>query len=329
MHSASSHVARLSHPLHNKLTSNIDPSQFRSPSHGGNLNRSASLSCTERAPESGSVGGSITQIPGTPFQYIPDFCVRALTDLQFVKITRAQYQNGVLASRLDSTPQSPEGSHTRLDTSVSLPPVTPPGTRVPLPLATPPVKRPPSNAQPPPSSRAALPQTTSSSSRRPSQCLPQATPPPSNHTPFTQPPPGSMGTTASTFKTHPTLPSSKQSPPSAGPENGPGEAAALLIEQQNCVGPRRPSNTQAPPHPQTELFLELHLDVKSRPNRIFSCYTALADAKRRTDVRTPLWKVGLLFLFISTQLLNVKAHKCGFTWWHEDKIIQSDECFII
>lgn len=60
--------------------------EFRSPSHGGNLNRSASLSCTERAPESGSVGGSITQIPGTPFQYIPDFCVRALTDLQFVKV---------------------------------------------------------------------------------------------------------------------------------------------------------------------------------------------------------------------------------------------------
>lgn len=61
--------------------------EFRSPSHGGNLNRSASLSCTERAPECGSVGGSITQIPGTPFQYIPDFCVRALTDLQFVKVT--------------------------------------------------------------------------------------------------------------------------------------------------------------------------------------------------------------------------------------------------
>ncbi|GLD58328.1 metal transporter CNNM4-like isoform X1, partial [Lates japonicus] len=59
--------------------------EFRSPSHGGNLNRSASLSCTERAPETVSVGGSNTQIPGTPFQYIPDFCVRALTDLQFVK----------------------------------------------------------------------------------------------------------------------------------------------------------------------------------------------------------------------------------------------------
>uniref|UniRef100_A0A3Q2SQD2 Metal transporter n=1 Tax=Fundulus heteroclitus TaxID=8078 RepID=A0A3Q2SQD2_FUNHE len=110
--------------------------EFRSPSHAGNLNRSASLSCTERAQESGSISGSNTQIPGTPFQYIPDFSVRALADLQFVKVTRAQYQNALLASRLDSTPQSPEGSHARLDVSISLPPLTPPETKTPLALAT-------------------------------------------------------------------------------------------------------------------------------------------------------------------------------------------------
>ncbi|XP_070781151.1 metal transporter CNNM4 [Enoplosus armatus] len=236
--------------------------EFRSPSHGGNLNRSASLSCTERAPESCSVGGSITQIPGTPFQYIPDFCVRALTDLQFVKITRAQYQNGLLASRLDSSPQSPEGSRARLDTSVSLPPVTPPGTRVPLPLATPPAKRPPSNTQPPQSSRGALPQTTSSSSRRPSQSLPQAPPTPSNHTPLSQTPPSSMSTATSTFNPHPTLTSSKsqQTPPSAGPENGPGETTTLLSEQQNCVGPRRSSHTQAHPHPHVHTISHAHTE---------------------------------------------------------------------
>ncbi|XP_070706309.1 metal transporter CNNM4 [Pempheris klunzingeri] len=223
--------------------------EFRSPSHGGNLNRSASLSCTERAPESGSVCGSITQIPGTPFQYIPDFCVRALTDLQYVKITRAQYQNGLLASRLDSTPQSPDGSHTRLDTYVSLPPVTPPATRAPLPLATPPVKRQRSNTQsappPAPSSRSSLPQTASS--RRPSQSLPQAPPPPSNHTP----PPSSVSTAACALNLHP-IQTSKlpQSPPSASPENGPGETATLLSEQpQNCAGPRRPSHPHPHPHP--------------------------------------------------------------------------------
>ncbi|XP_018552964.1 metal transporter CNNM4 isoform X1 [Lates calcarifer] len=237
--------------------------EFRSPSHGGNLNRSASLSCTERAPETGSVGGSNTQIPGTPFQYIPDFCVRALTDLQFVKITRAQYQNGLLASRLDSTPQSPEGSHTRLDMSASLPPITPPGTRTPLPLATPPVKRLPSNTQPtPPSSRAALPpstSTSSSASRRPSQSLPQAAP--SNHASLPQPPPSSMSTVPCTFNPHPTLSSkSQQSPSSAGPENGPGETTTLLSEQQNCVGPRRPSHSQAHPHPHVHTISHAHTE---------------------------------------------------------------------
>ncbi|XP_074546057.1 metal transporter CNNM4 isoform X2 [Halichoeres trimaculatus] len=233
--------------------------EFRSPSHGGNLNRSASLSCTERAPDSGSVGGSINQIPGTPFQYIPDFCVRALTDLQFVKITRAQYQNGLLASRLDSSPQTPDGSHTRLDTSVSLPPITPPGTRVPLPLATPPVKRQPSNTQLPPTGRS-IPQTAPPAARRPSQSLPQATPPPSNHTPISQAPPSSMSTATSI--PHPTLTSSRSqhSPPSAGSEDGAVETTTLLSEQQNCVGPRRPSHGQAHPHPQVHTISHTHTE---------------------------------------------------------------------
>ncbi|CAB1438241.1 unnamed protein product [Pleuronectes platessa] len=232
--------------------------EFRSPSHGGNLNRSASLSCTERAPECGSIGGSNTQIPGTPFQYTPDFCVRALTDLQFVKITRAHYQNGLLASRLDSTPQSPERSHTRLDTSISLLPITPPGTRTPLPLATPPVKRPSSTKQPtPPGSRAGLPQTTSSSSssRRPSQALPQASPLQSNHTSLSQTHLTSISTAPFTLNPHPNLSSKpQQSPPSAGSENRPGETTTLLSEQQNCVGPRRPSHTQAHPHPHVHII---------------------------------------------------------------------------
>uniref|UniRef100_A0A8D3AIY5 Metal transporter n=2 Tax=Scophthalmus maximus TaxID=52904 RepID=A0A8D3AIY5_SCOMX len=238
--------------------------EFRSPSHGGNLNRSASLSCTERTPESGSVGGSNNQIPGTPFQYIPDFCVRALTDVQFVKITRAHYQNGLLASRLDSTPHSPEGSHTRLDMSISLPPVTPPGTHTPLPLATPPAKRPPSTAQPtPPGSRAALPQTTSSSSssRRPSQSLPQATPPTSNHASLSQTSLSFVSMAQCTLKPHPNLSSKpQQSSPSAGPENGPGETTVLLSEQQNCVGPRRPSHTQAHPHPLVHTISHAHTE---------------------------------------------------------------------
>ncbi|XP_029025012.2 metal transporter CNNM4 isoform X2 [Betta splendens] len=230
--------------------------EFRSPSHGGNLNRSASLSCTERAPESGSVGGSNTQIPGTPFQYIPDFCVRALTDLQFVKITRAQYQNGLLASRLDSSPQSPDGGRARLDTSVSLPPVTPPGTRTPIRLATPPVKHPPPKAQPtPPSGRGAA-----SSSRRPSQPLPQSTPPPSNHTPLAQTPQSCVGAAPCAFNPHP-APSCKtqQSPSSASPEDG-RETTALLSEQQNSAGLRQPGHSQALPHPHVHTISHAHTE---------------------------------------------------------------------
>ncbi|XP_029959783.1 metal transporter CNNM4-like [Salarias fasciatus] len=85
--------------------------EFRSPSHLSGLNRTASLSGADRT-ESLSASGSSSQLSGPPAQqYTPDFYVRALTDLQFVKITRAQYQNGLMASRLDSTPQSPESGH--------------------------------------------------------------------------------------------------------------------------------------------------------------------------------------------------------------------------
>ncbi|KAA0704220.1 Metal transporter CNNM4 [Triplophysa tibetana] len=98
--------------------------EFRSPSHMSGLNRSASLSYTERV-DSVSISGSSGQLNSSPSaQYIPDFNVRALTDLQFVKVTRSQYQKGILASKLDSTPQSPDSSHTRLDLA-PVPPLTP------------------------------------------------------------------------------------------------------------------------------------------------------------------------------------------------------------
>ncbi|XP_076846053.1 metal transporter CNNM4 isoform X2 [Brachyhypopomus gauderio] len=89
--------------------------EFRSPSHLSGLNRSASLSHTDRI-ESQSISGSNTHLNSAPVpQYVPDFNVRALTDLQIVKITRSQYQNGLIASRLDSSPQSPDSGHTNTD----------------------------------------------------------------------------------------------------------------------------------------------------------------------------------------------------------------------
>ncbi|XP_006900764.1 PREDICTED: metal transporter CNNM3 isoform X1 [Elephantulus edwardii] len=57
-----------------------------------------------------------------PSTYCPDYTVRALSDLQFIKVTRLQYLNALLASRAQNLPQSPEsmdvqvipGSQTRL-----------------------------------------------------------------------------------------------------------------------------------------------------------------------------------------------------------------------
>ncbi|XP_053372395.1 metal transporter CNNM4 isoform X2 [Clarias gariepinus] len=82
--------------------------EFRSPSHLSGLNHSASLSCTERV-DSLSTSGSNLQLNSTSTsQYIPDFNMRALCDLQFVKVTRCQYQKGLLTSKLESIPQTPE-----------------------------------------------------------------------------------------------------------------------------------------------------------------------------------------------------------------------------
>uniref|UniRef100_A0A8B9PJT8 Metal transporter n=1 Tax=Apteryx owenii TaxID=8824 RepID=A0A8B9PJT8_APTOW len=94
--------------------------EIRSPSHVSGLHRSASLSCHERSDSvSSPVSGSNNQLNvGTGPQYVADFSVRALTDLQFVKITRQEYQNGLMASRMDSCPQSPDSNASKVETSL-------------------------------------------------------------------------------------------------------------------------------------------------------------------------------------------------------------------
>lgn len=61
-----------------------DPAELRSPSHVSGLNRSASLSYHERSEPGSSPLGSNSQLNA---QYVADFSVRALTDLQFVKVS--------------------------------------------------------------------------------------------------------------------------------------------------------------------------------------------------------------------------------------------------
>ncbi|XP_073478178.1 metal transporter CNNM4 [Aquarana catesbeiana] len=92
--------------------------ELRSPSHMGSLNRSSSLSHERSDSMSSTISGSNTQL-STQVQYTADFSVRALGDLQYVKITRDQYQGALMSSRMDSSPQSPEGGTHKLDSTIS------------------------------------------------------------------------------------------------------------------------------------------------------------------------------------------------------------------
>ncbi|XP_067393160.1 metal transporter CNNM1 isoform X3 [Emydura macquarii macquarii] len=76
----------------------------RSPSRCSGLNRSESPN-RERT----DYGGSTTQLYSSSNNiYTPDYSVHILCDVQFVKISRQQYQNALAASRMDSSPQSPD-----------------------------------------------------------------------------------------------------------------------------------------------------------------------------------------------------------------------------
>ncbi|XP_025071397.1 metal transporter CNNM1 [Alligator sinensis] len=76
----------------------------RSPSRCSGLNRAESPS-RERT----EAGGSPTPLhSGSNNIYTPDYSVRILCDVQFVKVTRQQYQNALAASRMDSSPQTPD-----------------------------------------------------------------------------------------------------------------------------------------------------------------------------------------------------------------------------
>ncbi|CAL8331786.1 unnamed protein product [Lota lota] len=70
----------------------------RSPSRSSGLDRSESM----------LYGGSMNQLNGGGSAYLPDYSVRQLTHVQVIKITRSHYQNALTASRMDTSPQTPE-----------------------------------------------------------------------------------------------------------------------------------------------------------------------------------------------------------------------------
>nr|XP_045363482.1 metal transporter CNNM1 isoform X1 [Camelus bactrianus] len=76
----------------------------RSPSRCSGLNSSESPN-----RERSDFGGSNTQLCSSSNNlYTPDYSVHILSDVQFVKITRQQYQNALTACHMDSSPQSPD-----------------------------------------------------------------------------------------------------------------------------------------------------------------------------------------------------------------------------
>ncbi|KAM6444212.1 metal transporter CNNM1 isoform 3-T3 [Liasis olivaceus] len=77
----------------------------QSPSRCSGLNRSESP-----IRERNDYGGSSTQLHSGSNNniYTPDYSVHILCDVQFVKITRQQYQNALAANRMDSSPQTPD-----------------------------------------------------------------------------------------------------------------------------------------------------------------------------------------------------------------------------
>ncbi|KAM4607743.1 metal transporter CNNM1 [Polymixia lowei] len=74
------------------------PVAHRCGSRSSGLNQLDSVLC----------GGSVGQLSTGGGVYLPDYSVRQLTDLQIIKITRNHYQNALLATRMDSSPLTPD-----------------------------------------------------------------------------------------------------------------------------------------------------------------------------------------------------------------------------
>ncbi|XP_078269487.1 metal transporter CNNM4-like isoform X2 [Rhinoraja longicauda] len=77
----------------------------RTPEHSDDrIQKSESLYPSDRV----EFGGSTHQLNLINQPYLPDYSVRPVTDLQFVKITRMQYVNAVAATQMDNSPQTPD-----------------------------------------------------------------------------------------------------------------------------------------------------------------------------------------------------------------------------
>ncbi|XP_035749524.1 metal transporter CNNM2, partial [Egretta garzetta] len=97
------------------------PAENKSPPRPCGLNHSDSLSRSDRIDAvTPTLGSSNNQLNASFLQvYVPDYSVKALTDIQFVKISRQQYQNALMASRMDKTPQSSDSENTKIELTLT------------------------------------------------------------------------------------------------------------------------------------------------------------------------------------------------------------------
>ncbi|XP_013865654.1 metal transporter CNNM2 isoform X2 [Austrofundulus limnaeus] len=92
----------------------------KSPPRPFGLNHSDSLNRSERLDAiTPTLGSSNNQLNSFLHIYVPDYSVRARSDLQYIKVTRQQYQNAVMASRMDKTPQSTDSEFTKIELALT------------------------------------------------------------------------------------------------------------------------------------------------------------------------------------------------------------------
>uniref|UniRef100_A0A3Q3IQ57 Metal transporter n=1 Tax=Monopterus albus TaxID=43700 RepID=A0A3Q3IQ57_MONAL len=92
----------------------------KSPPRPFGLNHSDSLNRSDRIDAiTPTLGSSNNQLNSFLQIYVPDYSVRARADLQYIKVTRQQYQNAVMASRMDKTPQSTDSEFTKIELTLT------------------------------------------------------------------------------------------------------------------------------------------------------------------------------------------------------------------
>nr|XP_057947679.1 metal transporter CNNM2 isoform X1 [Doryrhamphus excisus] len=110
----------LSRTFVNRADSLAGSPESKSPPRPFGLNHSDSLNRSERIDAiTPTLGSSNNQLNSFLQIYVPDYSVRACSDLHYIKVTRQQYQNAVMASRMDKTPQSTDSEFTKIELTLS------------------------------------------------------------------------------------------------------------------------------------------------------------------------------------------------------------------